>query len=226
MAGQLQSEQAERFSQLKHAHAKQLIPGDYLRTDYIEKLNESLSPLKAVVFDTPQLITVQTDERGLLLTSVFSFHEGGALFIRRADGAIMIESDGGDDTSNLQIHIIDPKHFILGYGRFKPMQYSYVKNAKSFVGRRVLFGKYKDDKGRIYVLGKDSKAIFPDRKFDYQVELDYVETHAADLFRDRSTNKLYAFKRQKNLLNIFATSGKLTEIVDEQPLLILKPENR
>ena len=54
-----------------------LAVGDYLRSDYVECLKKTRSPLRCEVSGEPQIVQVSKGVKGTLI-SVDSFHEGFA----------------------------------------------------------------------------------------------------------------------------------------------------
>lgn len=198
-----------------------LILGEYLSSDYVENIKANLSPMRSYLFGTPQLVKVQEGKTGLLIQPIFNFHEGGPDFILRKDGSVVVQIGAGYGTSNLLIEVLDSHHFKLGFDKFKPTSYIFVGDASRYVATILLAGEYTDEQGRRYVFGTDGWAIFPDRKFEYQVGLDHV-LNQYDYFDDRTSNKVYAFKRREKVLEIFGTSGDNNQFVDEQPILSLK----
>ncbi len=203
------------------ASSKALVPGDYLRLDYIQKLGTTQSPLAASTFDEAQLVQVRKDQNELVLLTVLNFHEGGAEFILQRDGSARTKLAAGYDVTNLVLKVSDSHHFALGFDRFKPMPYVFVGDAEQYVRTSVLSGKYADGNGREYVFGADGWAVFPDHKFQYRVGIDHIP-NMYDYFEDKTSNKTYAFKKQFDLLEIFPTSGEASQNVTEKPILSLR----
>lgn len=199
---------------------RQPLVGEYLRNDYIDKINQTRSTLLAIKSNEPQMIIVKKEKNVLSLMTVFNFHEGGAIFTLRKDGTIVTETSAGDDVSNLQLAITDPKNIQLGYGRFKVENYQYVSDATLFVAQKILVGKYKDKKGHKYIFQEDGMALFPTGKFQYKIGLDHLEI-PYEYFVDIAENKIYAFKLRDGILEIYNTSGEMNEIIADQPLLVL-----
>lgn len=193
--------------------------GDYLRTDYLEKLDATHSPLQASVPDTAQLIQVLGESDGLHLVTVFNFHDGGAAFLLAEDGSF----SGIDELvpTHPDLNILTDHSFRLKFDEFPAATYQFADNAKSFVAGKTLAGMYKDQAGQVYVFRPDGWAIFPDRKFKYEVGLDHVFTHY-DYFRDSDLRKNFAFERIGDKLSVFKTSGDAKESVEKTPTLSLK----
>lgn len=193
--------------------------GDYLRSDYIEKLNATHSSLRAETSGTAQLIQVSRESGGLRFSVIFNFHEGGYDFLMREDGSF-VDPDGFNH-SNPVMKVLTARSFTLKFDKFPAATYQFVGNVNSYVGERMLAGKYQDHKGRPYVFRKDGWAIFPDRKFQYEIGLDHVLT-GYDYFWDKDSKKVYAIKKTAGTLNIFKTYGEMDESVENRPILALR----
>lgn len=204
--------------QKKNIH---ILPGDYLRSDYMETLEKTHSPIQSDVFNMPQFIRTQMKKDGLFLLSIFNFHEGGPEFILFGDGSIITQISAGFNTSNLFIDVIDDQHFELGFDKFKPMTYIFVGEVDLYVANKILVGRYIDESGQNYIFGIDEWAVFPNNKFQYRIGLDHILLKY-DYFEDVTSNKVYAFKIKNEVLEIFGTSGENNENIDKQPLFSLK----
>lgn len=195
--------------------------GEYLRTDYVKSLKMTLSPYRSHIFGTAQLVTVQRDNVGILLQTVLNFHEGGPTFVLDDNGFASVQTSAGFDTSNVEIEVLDSQRVKLGFGKFRTESYVFVGDASRYVAAQVLVGEYVDREGQRYVFGADGWGRFPNRMFEYQVGLDHV-MNRFDYFDDKTSNKVYAFKRSKEALEIFSTSGEVNQQADKQPMLSLK----
>jgi hypothetical protein len=88
----------------------------------------------------------------------------------------------------------------------------------------VLAGRYVDDRGRNYLFGKDGWAIFPDRKFKYEVGIDHVLS-GYDYFMDETARPIrtFEFKKVEGRLQIFEIRGEFPdEVVDKRPFVVLR----
>jgi hypothetical protein len=201
--------------------AKGLVVGDYLRVDYIDELHKTSSPLAATVADTPQLVQVRREENHLLVVTIFNFHEGGAEFVLHSDGSVASNLAAGFDVSNVALKVSDPHHFTLGFDKFQLASYALVGNAERYVAKEVLSGRYTDQDGRSYVFGADGWATFADRRFEYLIGIDHVLNNY-DYFEDKTTGKVFGFKKHGESLDVFGTSGEISQNVDNKPLLSLR----
>jgi hypothetical protein len=192
--------------------------GDYLRRDYIEKLNATHSSLKAETSGTAQLIQVSKESNGLQFSVIFNFHEGGYAFLVHGDGSF-VELEGSSSSKPV-LKVLTNRSFSLKFDAFPTETYRFVGDVNRYVATRMVVGKYRDQERRSYVFREDGWAIFPDRKFKYEIGTDHVLTHY-DYFWDRGSDKFYAITKAAGKLNIFKTYGEMDESVDAKPILSL-----
>ncbi len=196
-----------------------LLAGDYVRSDYLETLRKTNSPLKSLMFDTPQMAVVDDKgPQGEIVNSIFNFHEGGASFLL-SRGSLRPDADGGFSLSNLAFKVIDSRHFVLGFDRFPASTYTFVGDLARFM-RGVLVGVYSDQSGRPYAFRDDGTANFAGRTFRYTVGADQV-INRFDYFQDDTEHKVFGFKRVGNTVEVFRTKGELGQEVEEKPFLLL-----
>lgn len=204
--------QSPRFAQLSE--------GDYLSSAYIDTLKSTRSALEAGKTGQMNLIVVHREGMKFLLEPIFNFHEGGTEFAIDEGGSVSsVESD--EYTRNPSVTVVDDHTFTFGFGEFKPVTYVFVKNATDYVSRTVLVGKYHDKQGRAYEFKKDGWAVFPDRKFKFEIGTDHV-LDAFDYFIEN--RKMWAFKRDGSQLQIFPTNDVegFDQISSDRPYLSLR----
>lgn len=202
----------------------QLSEGEYLSSAYIEALKSTRSPLAAGKTGELSSISVQRDGKRFLLMPGYNFHEGDIEFAFQNDGSISPASPKdtwSEYTRNLSASVLDDRTLRFGLGDDKPATYIFVKSATDYVSRIVLAGKYRDGRGRIYEFTEDGWAVFPDRKFRFEIGLDHV-LDPFDYFMDGS--KMWAFKRKGAELQIFPTSDANgpEEISSDRPYWTLR----
>lgn len=207
-----------------HLYSIRLLPGEYLCNDYIEKLDETMSPLQSHIKEyNIEAFIVGKDRGDISLMPIYNFHDGGAKLILKKDNLII--PDGSYGIRNPKIKIINSKEFIISSDDFSPKLYKYVANSERYVANKILVGEYIDNKGLKYIFNRNGIANFPDRKFEYEIGLDHIFVHC-DYFRDNSSKEplpIYAFTIKNGFLTIFTTSGKDAVLsADKQSLLILK----
>jgi len=198
--------------------AVMLAAGDYLRSDYVDCLKQTRSPLRCEVSGEPQLIEVRRGTGGADLV-VASFHEGFAGLVQHRDGSI--ESSHDSALQNLTVDALDAHHVRVGARGLKSFVYVFVGSLDRYVAQETLVGTYVDDKGRNYVFGNDGWASFPERRFEYVVAADHV-LNAYDYFYEKSGGPVFVFERHGSELEIFRTTGESDEVVDKRPSYSLR----
>jgi hypothetical protein len=213
----------------------QLTEGEYLSTEYIEELRRTRSPLKAGGRRGGlELVRVRREGKQFVVQPIINFHEGGSEFAINSDGSIARAPEPSiTGLSNVSATVLDDHTIRLGYGDFKPATYVCVDDAATYVSKAVLAGRYKDEQGRRYNFQEDGWAVFPERKFEFEIGLDHV-LNDYDYFMDAGHDKkhllwrVWAYKWNRNTLQIFKTRGEdeeggFEEIVGRKPLFVLHP---
>lgn len=215
-------------------HRNLIKVGDYLREDYVSIIETTHSPAIAAskLFDEPISITSQETKDGTELMVGYNFHEGGVCALVQENGEVMTTQEScGVDASNLSLIFNDDNSLILGFGKFKRKKYIFVEKAEHFVANKTIVGNYIDAKGIRYSFKEDGSAVFGSEKFKYSIGLDYVErAHSDKTTRDFysvvETGDLYEFEFKDGFLNIYQTSGEMSQFVEENPFVKLrKAEN-
>lgn len=204
--------------QTTRGNLRSIQTGDYLRRDYIEKLNATHSSLKAETSGTAQLIHVSREGDGVHFGAIFNFHEGGYTFLVRADDSF-VELEGSSSSKPV-LQVLTSHSFSLKFDKFPAETYLLVGDVHRYVAMRMIVGKYEDREGRSYAFLDDGWAIFPDRKFKYEIGTDHVLTHY-DYFWDKGSDKFYAIKKVAGKLEVFKTYGEMDESVEAKPTLTL-----
>jgi hypothetical protein len=211
--------------------AVHLVEGEYLSSDYIDELRKTRSPLNAGSSYGMELVRVRRDGTKFVLEPIINFHEGDSGFAINQDGSVApLPEPRVTDISNVTATVLDDHTIRFGYGSFKPATYVCVKDAAVYVSGVVLVGRYKDEQGLRYDFQADGWAVFPDRKFEYEIGLDHV-LDGFDYFMDAAQDKkrlpwtVWAIKWNGDTLQIFRTTdeGGVDEIADSRPLLVLHP---
>lgn len=115
--------------------------------------------------------------------------------------------------------------FELGYGQYKPAMYVFVKNATRYIAGAVLVGRYRDLHGRSYEFRQDGWAVFPKRRFRYEIGVDHVLNPYDYFYKVGKDGKMWAFRWDGDNLQIFRTSSSHfpEQIVDTHPVFTLEP---
>jgi hypothetical protein len=205
----------------------QLLEGEYLSADYIEELKKTRSPLKASRGGM-ELVQVRRDGTKFVLDPIVNFHEGDSEFVITQDGSFAASQE--PNVSNVSATVLNDHTIRFGYGELKPATYTYVKDATAYASNAVLVGKYKDEHGRRYDFQEDGWAVFPDRRFQFEVGLDHV-FDSYDYFLDAGKDKkklpwaTWVFRWNRDVLQIFRTKevDGFDVIADSRPYLVLHP---
>jgi hypothetical protein len=156
---------------------------------------------------------------------IFNFHEGGNTFAILPDGSVPPVDSSTMPT--LVVSVLDDGSFRLGLESFKSTTYVFVQEARRYVARNVLTGEYKDRRGLRYEFREDGWAIFPDRKFKFEIGMDHVLT-GFDYFMEIDQHGLAlstsAFHWKDGKLQVFRTKAVdgVDEIIDRRPQLLLQ----
>lgn len=208
--------------------------GDYLSTSYIEELKRTRSPLTAsprASDSRVNIITVEKDGNLWRLMPIYNFHEGGEAFELNPNGSVKDIKY----VSNVDLSVKDESSFRLGFENagqsFKPTDYVFVQHVEAYVAKVVLVGAYRDRRGGSYRFQEDGWAIFPDRKFKFEVGTDHVLIdfdYFIEMGPSRVASSLTAFKWEAGSLNLFRTKQQdeqgLDEIIDRHPYVSLQPQ--
>jgi len=201
--------------------------GSYLRADYIEKLVETRSPLKAETeLNGPTMFRVESEleaggavkesRQGLFLTEIFNFHEGGATMQLFADGTIKPVTNV-ESIKNLQLESATPSTFTISYQEDSEIQrglkFVHVGDVYKFVAAKTVVGRYLDVAGNEYQFTENGEALFPDGKHEYEVGIDHVLNSYDYLTLDRPEAILAFQLGSDGMLQLFETSGENNEII-------------
>lgn len=184
------------------------LEGDWIRSDTLETLARTRSPLAAESGEVVAFTLART-KSGFDWTLYPGFHESvlreitGAV---REDGGIRLEHDyeGSVDRFSLAPDAIEWQHEEAGETsrtRFVPARPSLA----ALVNRVVLAGEYRDAEGRTYAFAEDGSAGWPDGAGRYTIPLDF-DSEECDVFvleREGRTTT-YAFRFEGARLLLFA----------------------
>jgi len=194
--------------------------GDYLREDYVKRLNALHSAFRADIFDAPTLLVLAKHDTGLHVQTIINFHEGDVSLEWMEDGKVRVLDDGSD-VDNVKLIADWPNSVMLGYGQQGLTRYVFVGNAAQYIDQKLLVGRYVDSSGKSYEFGEHGLATFPDHKLKYEIGIDHVINHF-DYFTDMKSGKVFAFERTKFGINLYNTSGPLDQVMDAAPFANLK----
>jgi len=194
--------------------------GDYLREDYIKQLRMRHSAVHADIGDAPTLLEVDKRDKNLHVQTIINFHEGDVSLEWDGDKKVRVLDDGSQ-VGNVRLFADRSDSLMLEYGQHGLARYVFVGNAEQYVGRELLVGRYVSSDGKPYEFGQDGVAVFPDHTFKYVAGVDHVINHF-DYLTDTESGKIFAFKRTGADIELYNTSGPLSQVMDRSPLLKLK----
>jgi hypothetical protein len=211
--------------------------GEYLSSAYIDQVKKTRSPLLAGSKYGLYVVIVNRQGNLLNLEPIYNFHEGGSPFVLHPDGSVTIDERDSPYISNLSISVLSQDSFRLGFDdpydphtSLKPTDYVFVQKAEAYIAKIVLVGTYKDRHGLSYEFREDGWAVFPDRKFKFEIGTDHVLT-GFDYFLDEGQagrplgSSAIAFRWDGRMLQLFRTKrdeNDFDEILDRRPYLLLQ----
>lgn len=176
--------------------------GDYLASAYVDALKNTRSALAAD--KTGQMTEVSVTRKGsnVALIPGFNFHEAGEEFAVGKDGAISVDTKIFPN-QKVSAEAVSDRILRFGYEDIAPANYVFVKDKYAFVAKIMIVGQYRDARGRTYEFKDDGWAVFPDRKFKYEIGLDHVLNNYDYYMENRN---IWALRRNGKELQIFATA--------------------
>lgn len=195
--------------------------GDYLSVEYIDMLKQTRSPITAGKHtDYRQYITIGYSAvyKQIYIRGMGSFHEGLEGLV--TDKSLNIVSDKFGETP-AKIKVLSRFEFSIAV-EGKVLVYRYVGNLQNYIARNTVAGKYKDNKGGLYIFTEEGLATFPDRKFQYEVPTDltmgFDQIFEIPIRRD---GLKYGFKVVNNELQLFKIVGEFVDEPESIPFLTL-----
>ena len=95
----------------------------------------------------------------------------------------------------------------------------FVGDAEHYVAKEVLSVATRIRTVDPTFLVADGWATFPDnRRFSYLIGIDHVLNNY-DYFEDKTANKTFGFKKRGKSLEVFGTSGEMSQNVEKEPQL-------
>lgn len=219
------------------------LQGEWLNKKYIEKLQSTKLPCEAVkdIYITSFVISKKRASYEWMKNAshewliILNFHEG-----------ITFPLSGLKPTSDPNTYSVVGNHrFVIskktineirwigrlsGAGNFDIPFIRVRPNIESYVNKIVLAGTYEDQQGRTFIFNELGEAKWPDKSFNYKVELDYVEKTYRSCFEvigekdEYGWPMRYDFDWQDNKLHIFNTRyPSREEEIEQKPLFILTP---
>lgn len=195
---------------LATAHAAPLQQGTYLSAEYIKKFKATQSTKKALDLDSessskiPTSFEVEPVGKKLQFREGWNFHEGGAEFVRRADGQLEVTAAAGRE-GEPTLNILNNHEFTIEWGNFQS-RYIFVGDAPHWVAEQLLVGVYQAKDGSEVKFRGDGSACLLKGETDYTVEMDHITEDYDDSITGKNYN--YAFQRRKDELLLFQIVNK------------------
>jgi hypothetical protein len=193
--------------------------GDYLTVEFIDLLTQTHSPITARNrSDHRQYITSRILNNELSFTLMGNFHEGLDGFGINSSGVMVAHSFGNKLTG---FKILSDSEFVLTLAG-RSLTYRYVGNLDSFIAGQTIAGKYRDNKGALYIFTVEGRAIFPNRSFQYIVTPDVFGSF--DSFFEvvpHGDGTQYGFKFVNNELQLFKMGGPMGDQPEPNPFVTL-----
>ena len=219
------------------SHAEEItleqLQGEWLNKLYIETLQLTKSPRKAVNGIHYTSIQIFKENDSYRLIEVYEFHTGYPCKIvsllptsKPSSYQILCEVIYTRQVSNpdtfITSFVIQPGKSVkeidwncIKYGISDSNElhipFQYVEpNINEYVNRIVLAGNYTDKQGQTFVFSESCEAQWPDKSFRYTVGLDYIYPKCDYFYitdkRDENKRKIpYAFSWESGKLYIFDT---------------------
>ena len=194
--------------------------GDYLSVEYIDYLIQTRSPITAgEKSDQRRYCKVEFDVKDKkLYFGIGNLHDSEALYVTNSTLGNVTKVFG---QFPVKLKVFSPSEFSIKVDA-KVVRFRYVGNFQIYIARNTVAGKYKDNKGALYTLTEEGLAMFPDRKFRYEVPTDL--TMGFDQFYEipiRDDGIKYGFKVINSELQLFKIVGEFVDKPEPNPFLIL-----
>ena len=149
--------------------------GEYLRSDYLEKLQKHRSTLLAGGKDgAGGTLSAKVEERGDSQSITFgdNFHESDMdRIIDQQHHALRVDDSKIDP---LRLRIISGNEFEVVEPKSRLAKFQWVGSIGQAARTHTIAGKYVDSAGAVYEFSPDGTARLPNRTFQFEVGLDHV----------------------------------------------------
>lgn len=203
------------------APAAALRTGDYLEDRFMAILRQTGSPLAAfdarVLTGEAQVVRVAAVADGLRIGVLWNWHEGTALYVRRADGTIDRPADltQGDSRATYGLAEADADGHLILHRAATPhdpaepaLGYTWVGDADRMIARAALAGRYESQDERSVVFGDDNVVHglgLPGLAGDapYSTDDDHVFDPYDDVLVGPSPGRRLAFRRMGDTVTLY-----------------------
>jgi hypothetical protein len=169
------------------------LEGEWISKKYLEHITKNRSPQKAINEHNYPAVFIKEQGSFLQVMLIINFHEGVRYEIKRVeilskgiaykiylsevDGmpgysySMIIEKKKNNNSLKVSVHPDTDR------GSYEITQEEYVKanpSVENVINRRVLEGRYTDERGRLFLFNKDLTAVWPGKKFKYTICIDIM----------------------------------------------------
>jgi hypothetical protein len=212
------------------------LEGTWVNENYLNNLKELRAPIKAINKIGYPVFYIRKDKNQYVFNAVVEFHQGIGWIITdlirlskekfyefKLDNGRTIQFNVIDENQVKinRISIIDKDNktiFVRIYDKEQEIQ-EYVNNM-------ILAGEYKDSSGKLYRFKNNNIAQWPNRTFEYRLNLDPVFNQFDYFETKEKQSEIFGFEFVEGDLYIFKTKSRVnTEGLDKEtkPFLILRP---
>jgi len=199
--------------------------GDYLLDVYIDTLKKTKQPrIVAKQITDPEYFKGICSDQRIVLTLLDNFHEGlGSVDIDLRHNAQGSKLDGKSGLTNLLVR--SKKSFSIDY-HGKTLKYQNIGSIAKFINSHTLAGIYTDSNNNRYEFSADGEAVYPDKKFYYQVEVDPISRQRFEFFYEKKPNRPwpitgFEIKGRQLFLYDVVNDGQ-SELVEKPRLVLIK----
>ena len=202
-----------------------LIPGTYVRSDYLAAVRAARSTLAYPDSDGlqgVQVITVALNEGRTTFTYDLNFHEADVERILQGD-TTLVRADSMADSATVRVAIPAADRFDLIAPDPLGGSFERVESLDDELRQATLAGDYVDAEGRTYVFTRNGEASFPDLNFHYTVTTDHVTGGHYDSFYSSNDYFHWGFSWDNDTLLLYKLQ---IDAWGEETVLVSKPFRR
>lgn len=169
------------------------LKGEWISKKYLEHITKNRSPQKAINEHHYPAISIKEKGSSLQVMLIINFHEGVWYEIKRVEVlskgmlyniylsevvgmpgysySMIIEKKKNNNFFKVSVHPDTDRR------SYEITKEEYVKanpSVENVINRKVLEGRYTDERGRLFLFTKDLMAVWPEKKFKYTICTDIM----------------------------------------------------
>jgi hypothetical protein len=153
-------------------------PGDYVSSEYLQRLKTTKSPLLAEENRDINVVEVRQAQRDAVsITPILHFHEGGPEFQLSKSGQVLITNSAGLDMGRIVLRAESPDRLFFGFGNRAASRFVRILDFDDRLRDIVIAGKYFDELGGRFEFTKAGTAYTPEGSFPYIVGVEHGPYH-------------------------------------------------